>query len=192
MLATVVDSGAKDPEEQCRTTVHTHNLTKFGQRVTGKSGHCDSGDVTKLEIPRHTQSTQGEEASDSENSSSVGSDTTQGRKNEKKCLWCTEICKKVKRCRECKSGCYCSRKCRESDGHFGGHGKLCGFIQELEKIEQNKRVFTVREVNQVQAKLKNQLVKLVGEKPFLDCSVGAEECKALWDTGAMVSLVSTS
>ena len=53
-----------------------------------------------------------------------------------------------------------------------------------------KRVFTVRETGQVKAK--NRLVRLVGEKPMLQCKLNGVECSALWDTGSMVSIVSSS
>ena len=54
-------------------------------------------------------------------------------KKEKKCILCKKVCKKVKRCHKCRSGCYCSRKCRTS--HYKDHEKLCGYIQDLEKIK---------------------------------------------------------
>jgi hypothetical protein len=42
----------------------------------------------------------------------------------------------------------------------------------------------------VEIKLRDGLVKLVGERPLLKCRVGEAEVEALWDTGAMVSIVS--
>ncbi len=109
------------------------------------------------------------------------------------CLACEKVLEtKMKRCRSCWSGCYCSKECREA--HAADHGKLCNYIQELEEIEKNKRVMSVREANQVQRKLRNKLIRLVGERPILNCSLGNDKlmkyCKALWDTGAMVSLLS--
>ena len=112
-----------------------------------------------------------------------------------KCQSCEKVLeRKMKRCKECWSGCYCSRECREA--HSGEHKKLCEYIQELEEIEKNKRVLSVREANQIQRKLQNKLIKLVGERPTINCSLGDEQmvryCQALWDTGAMVSLVSSA
>ena len=49
--------------------------------------------------------------------------------------------------------------------------------------------FSVREENQVKLKLKNRLVQLVGEKPMLSCTLNGRNSEALWDTGAMVSMV---
>ena len=110
----------------------------------------------------------------------------------KRCVVCQNECKKrIKRCKSCKGGLYCSRKCREA--HADEHQQLCEHIAELGRIEAAKKflpVFSVREVNQVRLKLKNGLVKLVGEKPMLSCKLNKKECEALcWDTGAMVSLV---
>ena len=62
---------------------------------------------------------------------------------------------------------------------------LCNAIQELEK--RKVRAFSVRETGQV---MKNhKLVRLVGEKPILNCSLNGVDCEALWDTGAMVSMI---
>ena len=109
----------------------------------------------------------------------------------KRCVVCQNECdKRIKRCKSCKGGLYCSRKCREA--HADEHQQLCEHIAELGRIEAAKKflpVFSVREVNQVRLKLKNGLVKLVGEKPMLSCKLNKKECEALWDTGAMVSLV---
>ena len=127
-----------------------------------------------------------------ENSSSDCDDEA-GAVRYKQCVVCQKEClKKIKRCKKCLSGCYCSRNCREADGKE--HEELCGHIQTLEEIEARKRVlsaFSVRELNQVKAKLRSGLVKLVGERPMLKCAVGEADMNALWDTGAMVSMVST-
>ena len=112
----------------------------------------------------------------------------------KRCVVCQKECSvRIKRCKQCKGGCYCSGKCREN--HKTEHRELCENIIKLEEMEAAKReanAFSVRESNQVKLKLKNRLVNLVGEKPMLSCVVGGIECKGLWDTGAMVSMVSLS
>ena len=104
----------------------------------------------------------------------------------KLCLACKKVCLKITRCKECKSGCYCSRTCRKK--HAETHLMLCKYIQELELIERSKQVFSVRVNGQVEAR--NRLVRLVGERPTLDCMLNNERSCALWDTGAMVSMVS--
>ena len=107
-----------------------------------------------------------------------------------KCQACEKECsKKIKRCKSCKGGLYCSRKCREDHVE---HEEICKYIVELEKIEHAKNVITalsVREKNQVKVKVKDSLVNLVGEKPMLSCTLNGKQSKALWDTGAMVSMV---
>ena len=109
------------------------------------------------------------------------------RSENKCCRVCTEVCDEVKRCHLCKSGCYCSRECRKQDE--SAHEEICGYIRELEKIEGQKLVYSVREQQQV--KVKARLVRLVGEKPVLKCTLSKELTQALWDTGAMVSMVSS-
>jgi len=42
---------------------------------------------------------------------------------------------------------------------------------------------------QVDWKTKKRIMKLVGTKPLLNCTLGKKEFKVLWDTGSMVSLV---
>ena len=68
----------------------------------------------------------------------------------KTCLVCQQTCAQVVRCLRCDAGCYCSEGCRGKHGEE--HDELCGHIQQLEKIEANKRVlsaFSVREYCQV-------------------------------------------
>ena len=131
----------------------------------------------------------GEEV-DSASETSGGGDCA---KTFKKCLVCEKKCnRRIKRCKECKSGVYCSRACR--DLHKQDHQELCGHIQELEKIEKSKLVadaFTVREENQVPLRIRNELVRLVGEKPLLSCSLEGKKCKGLWDTGSMVCMINS-
>ena len=38
-------------------------------------------------------------------------------------------------------------------------------------------------------KIRRKLISLVGEKPMVVCKLEGEDCEALWDTGAMVSMV---
>ena len=113
-------------------------------------------------------------------------------KRYKRCIVCKQECSvKIKRCKCCHGGRYCSSKCRAADAM--NHAVLCSHIQKLEEMEASKRLLNtvnVRELNQVKVKLRKNLVKLVGEKPMLGCTIGGKVCDALWDTGAMVSMVS--
>ena len=54
-------------------------------------------------------------------------------------------------------------------------------------MESKKNSFSVREAGQV--KQRNQLIRLIGEKPMLNCAVDGVQCEALWDTGSMVCLL---
>ena len=90
----------------------------------------------------------------------------------------------MKQCELCQSGCYCSTQCKEQ--HAGAHAELCHYIRELEKLEASKWVFSVR-----QSPVRNtKLIRLIGEKPMLHCSLNDNPTMALWDTGAQVSMVS--
>ena len=116
----------------------------------------------------------------------TSSTTKEPTKEVKSCCYCETICVNVNKCKLCDGGCYCSEKCRIA--HEPAHAHICKMIQQLAAQELQKRVFSVREIGQV--KSRNKLVRLVGEKPVLDCSLNGVACKALWDTGSMVSIVS--
>ena len=122
-------------------------------------------------------------------SGSTEKETVDMHQSELHCLACRKaVGKEARRCKLCGSGCYCSEKCQVK--HQPKHQEVCKWIQQLEKIENSKRVLTVQEVCQVNYRTRNKLVKLVGEKPMLHCTINDQECEALWDTGAMVSVVS--
>ena len=104
------------------------------------------------------------------------------------CCYCGNNCKKIKRCISCDGGCYCSESCLKL--HEPAHKDICNMIQRLAAHELKKKVISVREIGQV--KVKNKLVRLVGEKPVLRCSLNGVACNALWDTGSMVSIISSS
>ena len=67
------------------------------------------------------------------------------------------------------------------------HQSYCQSIQLLEKHEKAKKVCSVRETSQVP--IKHALIRLVGEKPIVNCFLGGKRSEALWDTGAQVCLV---
>ena len=78
---------------------------------------------------------------------------------------------------------YCGKRCQRDD--WKRHKVLCGAIQQLEgklqqKVEDNC-TFTRNK----------KAVALVGRRCEMKCWIGGNECLSLWDTGAMVSLIST-
>ena len=97
----------------------------------------------------------------------------------------------VRRCGKCKITLYCSKECQLS--HQNQHKGWCSImsgVAELKNIEDVKKYgdHSVRQ-NQVDGKTLAKMVKLVGEKPMLQCLLDGKEFDALWDTGSMVSMV---
>ena len=92
------------------------------------------------------------------------------------------------RCGKCKMTAYCSKECQKS--HQSYHGAYCSAIVDLRKHEMGKLygTYSVRQ-GQGDVKTKLKVMKLVGDKPMLSCSLGGKPCEVLWDTGSMVSLV---
>ena len=74
--------------------------------------------------------------------------------------------------------------------HNSNHDRYCNVIQDLECLEKDKlyRDYTVSE-KLTDNKHRRKLVKLVGEKPLINCRLEGTPCKALWDTGSMISLI---
>ena len=49
--------------------------------------------------------------------------------------------------------------------------------------------YSVREKETLPIKLRNNLVKVVGEIPLINCYLNDVKIKGLWDTGSMISLL---
>ena len=94
----------------------------------------------------------------------------------------------VKACGNCKATRYCSKKCQKS--HRDYHEVYCLAIADLEKVQKEKLYgdFTVRQKRD-DVKTRRKLMKLVGEKPMLNCRLDGKEFQMLWDTGSMISMV---
>ena len=94
----------------------------------------------------------------------------------------------IRVCGGCKATMYCSRKCQIS--HRDYHAPWCAAITSLEKLELDK-IYGKKKVQQNMGdeKLRRKIMKLVGNKPMLDCLLGGQEFQMLWDTGSMISLV---
>ena len=97
------------------------------------------------------------------------------------------------RCKRCHAGIYCSRKCQKKC--WPEHKVLCDNIVLLESQIKEKVFADVNYVsnsNNFKPKDEIKLVKLVGRKCTVNCSLDGVDEKVLWDTGGMVSLVSKS
>ena len=107
--------------------------------------------------------------------------------NVMKCCVCGSE-ENVQVCGGCKSTKYCSKECQKS--HHEYHAVYCNALNELEKLEKDK-IYGDKSVREKQLNFWKhaKIVKLVGNKPMLSCSLNGKQTKALWDTGSMISLV---
>ena len=107
---------------------------------------------------------------------------------------CCCVCKSkenVRRCGKCNITLYCSKQCQVS--HLSQHRGWCSIMSgmvQLQDIEEAKLYgdMSVRQ-KQVDGKTQTKMVKLVGEKPMLQCFLDGVGFDVLWDTGSMVSMV---
>ena len=105
---------------------------------------------------------------------------------------CRMCCKEVENlmaCPKCNCHLHCSTDCMKGDE---SHPLWCSWICRLERLENQKRM--THEINMVDAEklplnMKLKLVQLVGERPLVNIHLNKKKIKALWDTGAMISLV---
>ena len=110
----------------------------------------------------------------------------------KECKSCCKVVDELVSCPKCRCRSHCSTDCLEGDG---SHPLWCSWICRLERLETQKRM--KHEINMVDAEklprnLKLKLVKLVGERPLVNIHLNKKKIQALWDTGAMISLVNKS
>ena len=77
-------------------------------------------------------------------------------------------------------------------------GEVPGFIQKvicaIEELETLNKIKIEKDIyldggGKIPVKLRRSLVKLVGERPLMNCLLDDRRCQALWDTGSMISLV---
>ena len=102
------------------------------------------------------------------------------------CGNCESNIVKVFQCSACKCTKYCSRACQKKN--WLQHKHLCEAIVTLEE-ENKERVKDLCEVGHRSPHME-KLVNLVGRKTEVGCQIDSMKCTAVWDTGAMVSLVS--
>ena len=95
---------------------------------------------------------------------------------------------KILRCPKCESGLYCSDVCIVR--HELKHRPICSAIIDLENYERQKLLREKEVESKLPFKLNREIVRLVGEKPVITVNLDNVECRCLWDTGAMVSVIS--
>ena len=79
--------------------------------------------------------------------------------------------------------------CQRKD--FGTHKALCKAIDVLQinHDREKMRELKVSDNSTMSPKMKNKFVKLIGNKPMVSCVIDGNHCKALWDTGSMISMI---
>ena len=112
--------------------------------------------------------------------------TTTSKILSQKCTGCRTSVRRTRKCGDCESAAYCSKECQKV--HWNTHKQICCSIKELAK-QQERTIATACEVGQRTGK-QSKLIKLVGRRVEVSCQIQSRKLKALWDTGAQVSLVS--
>ena len=100
-------------------------------------------------------------------------------------------------------GCMCGTGCNQEGVACAGqdvtkkgksqdlYKKVICAIEELETlniIKMEKEIY-LDDGDKIPVKFRRSLVKLVGERPLINCLLDDHRCQALWDTGSMISLV---
>ena len=83
---------------------------------------------------------------------------------------------------------YCGAKCQRK--HWKAHKVLCGAINQLSKAEEEVQRQKCEFDSHFSPKDKQFVTKLVGKRCMINCKLAGSLVKALWDTGAQVSLIS--
>ena len=121
---------------------------------------------------------------------SEGKDAAEGKKSPRSCMICLKSSENLFSCPNCKCGLYCSLDCLDQHEN---HAKYCPIICSLLIIENEKRlaaeIFSC-DAEKLPYKMKLKLVRLVGERPVVNIFLDHIRVSALWDTGAMVSVMS--
>ena len=101
------------------------------------------------------------------------------------CVVCQSVTKKS--CSDCHTP-YCSKQCQLS--HRKYHRPYCNAISEFMKNQKEKvyGCLSVREKH-VGCTDELKLMKLIGNKPTINCYLNGKQFNFLWDTGSMISMV---
>ena len=107
------------------------------------------------------------------------------------CLNCLKPVNNYIMCGKCDTGRFCSVLCAQSHEN---HNKYCEIISSVQAIEHSKHLsmnsINITDSEKLPLKLKKKLISLVGEKPIAKLFLDNVEIEGLWDTGAMVSMMS--
>ena len=120
--------------------------------------------------------------------SDVSASACRDHEDKTKCQMCLKLVKgKVNRCAGCHIAKYCSREC-QLDG-WNDHKTLCKSIKTLED-QQEKRCDERCKFSTMSPNKEKEIAQLIGKKCTVNVEIGGMATKALWDTGAQISLVS--
>lgn len=102
----------------------------------------------------------------------------------KPCICCGSE-KALFQCSQCKVAKFCSKKCQRDC--WDEHKPICDAIHTLSSNIYSKPTMFRSHVSPAKHR---KLVKLVGEKCLVNCKISNVSSQSLWDTGAMISIVS--
>ena len=91
---------------------------------------------------------------------------------------CNKNVKMLYKCTRYLSGNYCSKACQTKQ--YREHKKYCAVVSELEIREKHKsEQFTVKDSENLPKNNRNQLVRLLGEKPIIEGYINDKKYKGL-------------
>jgi transposase InsO family protein len=109
------------------------------------------------------------------------------------CVFCGNVARcDLQVCGGCKVARYCSAGCQRA--HWVNHRLVCQAIKTMGgEGDQNLDLQELKgTVHELSPKSRQRLVKLVGEKSVMQCYLNGAKHEVLWDTGAQISILSTS
>ena len=114
--------------------------------------------------------------------------TEDENKSQSKCNFCggTNMGSSIWQCQGCKAVKYCNKRFQKQ--HWSEHKKLCCSIQDLSKAEEDSS--SGHFMSHLTPMQHSEITNLVGNHCTVNCQSGGKTTKALWETGAQVSLVS--
>ena len=120
----------------------------------------------------------------------MGQEVVGGSSQSQTCAHCgsKESQAMFKQCRQCKAVRYCSHPCQRA--HWKQHKPLCQAISYVSSLDDTGVDHSGVFVSHLSPKDQSQIVKLVGERCTVKCTMNDVPAEALWDTGAQVSIIS--